>query len=493
MNEAEAGDDRRPSAAAEDGALSPADARAYQRHDAYRHPDEPGKPADRPRRCEPAETDEGQRNRQGTAGEHGHEPGEDGDGVGDKDKDAGSEEQDGKGGKEKKKSPFSNPKVRIGLILLALFLLLAFALWFHHYWTIGRYQQSTNDAYLQADQVTVSSKVPGYVEKVFVQDNQQVRAGDPLVQIDPRDARAQAAQAQAKVDQGLAAVAATRAQIGQQEAEIAVAEAQVRGARATLLHAQATADRYRPLTAEGAHSRQELEQVLEQRDKAAAQVKVAAAQTLAARRAVSSLRAQIGSAEAQIEAARATLRQAEVDLSSTTVRASIDGRVGDRSVRIGQFVQPGTKLMSVVPVSDVYLVANFKETQVGLMRVGQPATIEVDALPDTTLHGKVQSFAPGTGAQFALLPPQNATGNFTKVVQRVPVRITLEAGPEARKVLVPGLSVDVTVDTLGAKETRERAKDESEARKGRRQREDDSAEQAGREQGRKGVSRGPGS
>jgi membrane fusion protein (multidrug efflux system) len=132
------------------------------------------------------------------------------------------------------------------------------------------------------------------------------------------------------------------------------------------------------------------------------------------------------------------------------VRASIDGNVGDKTVRVGQFVQPGTAMMTVVPVQNIYLVANFKETQRSRMRAGQPATIKVDALGGKPLRGVVESFSPGTGAQFALFPPNNATGNFTKVVQRIPTRIRIDAGPEARKVLAPGLSATVSVDTYGA-------------------------------------------
>jgi membrane fusion protein (multidrug efflux system) len=143
------------------------------------------------------------------------------------------------------------------------------------------------------------------------------------------------------------------------------------------------------------------------------------------------------------------------------LRSTIAGRVGDRSVRVGQYVQPGTRLMTIVPVQDVYLTANFKETQIGLMRPGQPVTIRVDALPGTDLHGTVDSFSPGTGSQFALLPAENATGNFTKIVQRVPVKIRLAAGPETRKVLLPGLSVNVEVDTRGARNTAERIEQES--------------------------------
>ncbi len=146
------------------------------------------------------------------------------------------------------------------------------------------------------------------------------------------------------------------------------------------------------------------------------------------------------------------------------MRASVDGRIGDKGVRVGQFVQSGTRMMSVVPLSAIYITANYKETQIGLMRPGQPATIDVDALPGVHLRGHVESVSPGTGAQFSLLPPQNATGNFTKIVQRVPVRIAIDAGPEARRVLVPGLSVTVDVDTFGAKGSERDIRDQEQAR-----------------------------
>ena len=152
-------------------------------------------------------------------------------------------------------------------------------------------------------------------------------------------------------------------------------------------------------------------------------------------------------ARAQVHAGEASLRQSGLEVDDTVVRAAIDGRVGDSSVRVGQFVQPGTRLMTVVPVQQIYLVANFKETQIARMRAGQPVTVHVDALPGVDLHGVVDSFSPGTGSQFALLPPENATGNFTKIVQRVPVRVRLDASPAVRERLLPGLSVSAEVDT----------------------------------------------
>jgi membrane fusion protein (multidrug efflux system) len=166
-----------------------------------------------------------------------------------------------------------------------------------------------------------------------------------------------------------------------------------------------------------------------------------------AERQLQTVRSQILQSRAQLEGAKAASNTAQLNLDDTIVRASIDGRIGDKTAQVGQFVQPGTRLMSVVPVQDVYLVANFKETQVRRMKVGQKAVVKVDAIGDQDIPGTVESFAPGTGAQFALLPPENATGNFIKIVQRVPVRIKLHPSKELAPRLLPGLSVSVDIDT----------------------------------------------
>jgi membrane fusion protein (multidrug efflux system) len=377
--------------------------------------------------------------------------------------------------REDKPSPLKNPKVRFALIVFAVVVLIGGLAWFFHYWTRGRYEQSTNDAYLQADIVTIAPKVAGYVDQVLVQDNQWVRAGQPLVKIDEREVRARLEQAQGQVEQGLASIVQAEAQIRQQQAQILAAQGQLAGSRASAFYAQRQVERYAPLTAQGAQTAEQLDMMRQNRDQAAAQVQANAGQTLSARRQIDVLRAQIGSACAQVDQARAQVRQANVDLQSTLVRSSIAGRVGDRTVRVGQYVQSGARMLSVVPTDRIYLVANFKETQIGLMRIGQPATITVDAISGGEFHGTVESFSPGTGAQFAILPPQNATGNFTKVVQRVPVRIRVEAGPEARKVLVPGLSVTVVVDTIGAKAEKERIEDEAKRTEERRKQEHEAA------------------
>jgi membrane fusion protein (multidrug efflux system) len=219
--------------------------------------------------------------------------------------------------------------------------------------------------------------------------------------------------------------------------------------------------RYEPLVSSGAESDERLAELRNVRAQSAATLAADAAALQASERQIASTQAQIEQARAQLEAATASAQQTTLDMQDTVVRSTLAGRVGDRAVRVGQYAQPGTRFMTIVPVQDIYLEANFKETQIGLMRPGQRATIHVDALSDTDLHGTVVSLSPGTGSQFALLPAQNATGNFTKIVQRVPVRIRIDAGQETRKVLVPGLSVSVEVDTRSGREGSERVEREN--------------------------------
>jgi len=353
--------------------------------------------------------------------------------------------------KPERRSPLKRPAVRRVLLLVAILVVVAILAWLIHYETRGKYFEGTDDAYIQADAVTVSPKISGYVEQVYVIDNQDVKAGQPLVRIDPRDYKAATAQYQAQIDVAKANADNVRATIREQQAMIEQARAQAAAADSDARFAASQVERYTPLAASGAETREKLTTLRNQATQAA---NTAAAQRAAldsAERRIGSLEAQVRQAQATGEAAQAQLAAADVNLGSTIVRASVDGRIGDKGVRVGQFVQSGTRMMSVVPLSAIYISANYKETQIGLMRPGQPATIDVDALPGVNLRGHVESVSPGTGAQFSLLPPQNATGNFTKIVQRVPVRIAIDAGPEARRVLVPGLSVTVSVDTFAAK------------------------------------------
>jgi len=336
------------------------------------------------------------------------------------------------------------------LIVLLIVALVAGLAWFVHWWTVDRFIESTDDAYLKADNVTVAPKISGYVTQVFVRDNETVAAGAPLVRLDTRQYEASLAQAQATVAAREADLARAQADLKQQQAAVVQAQAQEEVARVAARHAQDDVARYAPLAATGAETGERLASLVSTRDQAHATLAANAAAVRSAQTQIDATSAQIAQAHAQVEAARASLRQAQLDMNDTTLYSSIAGRVGDRSVRVGQYVQPGTRLLTVVPVRSLYLEANFKETQIGRMRPGQPATLHVDALRGVDLHGVVDSFAPGTGAQFALLPPENATGNFTKIVQRVPVRIRVQADAQTRSVLLPGLSVTVDVDTRGA-------------------------------------------
>jgi membrane fusion protein (multidrug efflux system) len=350
---------------------------------------------------------------------------------------------------------------RTVLLGIAALLVIGGAIYGVRWWTVGRFIESTDDAYLQADSVTIAPKVSGYVAEVYVVDNQAVKAGDPLVRLDRRQYQAVLEQANATIAARKADIARGAAELLQQQANIAQAKAQLEGARSSETHAAQEVKRYEPLVATGAETTEKLADLVNARNQAAATVAADVAAVQAAERQPATTQAQIEQARAQLEAAEASFRQAQLDTQDTIVRSTLDGRVGDRTVRVGQYAQPGTRFMTIVPVQDVYLEANYKETQISLMRVGQPATIHVDALSGTELHGTVVSFSPGTGSQFALLPPQNATGNFTKIVQRVPVRIHIDTGQETRNVLVPGLSVTVHVDTRSGRESAERLEREN--------------------------------
>ncbi|XBS70108.1 HlyD family secretion protein [Acerihabitans sp. KWT182] len=326
-----------------------------------------------------------------------------------------------------------------GIVLLALALL---------YWfLVARYSESTDDAYLQADSVTLAPKVTGYVREVLVKDNQRVTAGQPVVRLEDDQYQARLDQADANMLSEQADINRATAEITRQQAEIEEAQARQRSALVQLHYAEHEYQRYRPLAASGAENQEKLNDLGRSRDQAQADYDANVAAVKSASAQIRSMLAQIEQAKAQLASARANRQQSGIDLHDTVIRSPIDGDVGDRAVRVGQYVQPGTRLLTVVPNDDIYLVANFKETQLTHMRPGQAATLHVDAFPDHDFRGRVDSFAPGTGSLFALLPPDNATGNFTKIVQRVPVRIQItEHSKEARRLLA-GMSVSVDVDT----------------------------------------------
>jgi membrane fusion protein (multidrug efflux system) len=347
-------------------------------------------------------------------------------------------------------------RTKLILFTVAIVVLLMVGAWYIRHQTYGQYFQETNDAQIMADAVAIAPRVNGYVSEVLVADNEDVRAGQPLARIDARDYQAQVEQARAQIAQAQAGIENARASISEQRAAIEEAQAQLAAARAKAAHDAAEVARYAPLAASGAETRQQLSQLRLAATQSAQQVRQEAAAVEMQRRRLGTIETQIRQSEAQARGSRAQLSSADVNLGATLLRAPIAGRVGNKSVTPGQYVQAGTRLMALVPLNQLYVVANFKETQLALMRPGQHAKIAVDALSDTEIDGRVVSLSPGTGAQFSILPPENATGNFTKIVQRVPVRIAIEAGPAARRLLVPGLSVTVTVDTRNAKGELER-------------------------------------
>jgi len=321
------------------------------------------------------------------------------------------------------------------------------ATWYgHQWWTVGRFIESTDDAYVGGDVTVIAPKVAGYIAEVAVADNQSVHAGDLLVKIDDRDYRAAFAKAVAAVAAQEAALANLAATRRRQDATIAEAKAEIAAADAEAARTQFDVARYRQLASDQYASTQRLQQADADHKKAVA----AADKTRAALDAAESELAVIDTQKQQVRAALAEAVAgrdiAELNLGYTEIRAPIDGTVGNRSARAGAYATIGSQLLSVVPARGLWVDANFKESQLARMRAGLPATIEADVLPGEAFHGHVASLAPATGAEFSVLPPENATGNFTKIVQRVPVRILLDGDASALGRLRPGLSVTAYVD-----------------------------------------------
>jgi membrane fusion protein, multidrug efflux system len=324
--------------------------------------------------------------------------------------------------------------------------LLAGVAWYgFDYWTVGRYLVSTDDAYVKADNTTIAPKVSGYLSEVLVGDNERVIAGQVLARIDYRDFKVALDQAKADVAAAEASVASKRAQLDVQQAVIEAAKATVEVDTATHTFALQENKRYTDLAATGYGSVQNAQAAQSRNAGAQAAILRDTANLASALKQVELLKAEIAQAAAAAARASALQRQAELNLGYTTITAPIDGIVGNRTLRTGQFVQAGTQLMSLVPATGAYVVANFKETQLTAVRKGQPVDIAVDMFPGQKVHGHVDSLAPASGQEFALLPPDNATGNFTKVVQRIPVKIALDTTSVE---LRPGMSVIPTIETL---------------------------------------------
>jgi membrane fusion protein, multidrug efflux system len=335
---------------------------------------------------------------------------------------------------------------------------LAGAAWYgFDYWTVGRYLVSTDDAYVKADNTTVAPKVSGYLHEVLVGDNEHVRAGQVLARIDQRDFNVALDQARADVAAAHAAILSKQAQLGVQQAVIDAARATVDVDKATVTFAAQENKRYTDLAATGFGSIQNAQQAQSRNAGAEAAIARDTANLASAVKQVDLLKAEIGQANAALARAQALQSQAELNLEYTSIVAPIDGVIGNRSLRVGQFVQAGTQLMSVVPVAGAYVVANFKETQLTDVRKGQAVEIVVDTFPGQIVRGHVDSIAPASGQEFALLPPDNATGNFTKVVQRIPVKIALELDEGSAVELRPGMSVIPTVETKSQARIRQAA------------------------------------
>ncbi len=337
-------------------------------------------------------------------------------------------------------------KVRRLLLAGAAVASLAGATWYGwDYWTVGRFLVSTDDAYVKADNTTIAPKVSGYLGNVLVGDNERVHAGQVLARIDDRDFKVALDQAKADVAAADAAIASKRAQLDVQQSVIEAARATLAVDTATQTFAAQENKRYTDLAGTGFGSVQNAQQAQSRHASAEAAVARDTANLASALRQVELLKADIAQAVAASARASALQRQAELNLGYTTITAPIDGVVGNRTLRTGQYVQAGTQLMSLVPSAGAYVIANFKETQLTDVRKGQSVEIAVDMFPGQVVRGHVDSLAPASGQEFALLPPDNATGNFTKVVQRIPVKIALDATSVE---LRPGMSVIPTIATL---------------------------------------------
>lgn len=336
-------------------------------------------------------------------------------------------------------------KLILGVVLAGL---LGAAGWYgYDWWTNGRFIVSTDDAYVKADTTILAAKASGYVTEVLVRDNAQVKAGDVLARIDDGDYRLAVEAAASKLATQDASLARVDSQITAQQATVAQVRAQLGVAEVDIQRTTAALARAQQLIRNEFASQAALDTAKADRDRTLAQVEQARAAVASAEAQIGVLNAQRAEAQAQKAELANALARAKRDLEFTVVRAPVDGVVGNRAVQVGQFVQPGTRLLAVVANASIYVEANLKETQLARVRPGEPATLKVDAFGDRTMTGRVESIAPASGATFSLLPPENATGNFTKIVQRIPVRIQLDPETVASGRLRPGMSVVVGIRT----------------------------------------------
>jgi membrane fusion protein (multidrug efflux system) len=335
---------------------------------------------------------------------------------------------------------------RAGLMLLAT-VALGSGVWFGvDWWRNGRFIVSTDDAYVGAEMAAISAKLSANIATISVTQNQEVKAGQPLLALDDGDWRIALDSARAKSATAAATLLRIDSQIEAGRASLLQAQAQQSSAQADVTRTIADFDRANSLAAKSYGSQATLDAATAARDRARAALVSAQAGVTAAQANIEVLKAQRNEAARQADELKVAEQKAERDLTFTKVTAPIDGLVANTNVQLGDLVSAGKRLMSIVPLDKVYVDANFKETQVGPLKIGDKATITVDALPDQVFKGTVSGIAGGTGSVFTLLPPDNATGNFTKIVQRVPVRVALDPESAGKHVLRPGMSVVVKID-----------------------------------------------
>ena len=352
-------------------------------------------------------------------------------------------------------SPPQGPKVRTSKRLSlkrmamagAALAILAGGGWYgHDWWTNGRFIESTDDAYVGGNVTSLAPHVSGFIAEVRVNDNQHVQAGQVLIRLDPRDYQAALDHAAAVVNARRASLEGLRAQYILQQSTIREQEADLSSKAAQLNFTVQDAERYHTLAMTAAGSRQDAQRSSSLEQQAHATVLAAAASLEASRQQLKVLEAQIAEAEANLAQSQSDLQTAQLNLGYTEIRAPIDGYVGNRAAQVGAYVTAGAYLVSVSPSSGLWVDANFKEDQLTHMVDGDSATVIADVLPGHVFHGRVASVAPGTGAVFSVIPAENATGNFTKIVQRVPVRVVLDGDADLH-MLRPGLSTTARVDT----------------------------------------------
>jgi membrane fusion protein (multidrug efflux system) len=347
----------------------------------------------------------------------------------------------------RRRFPWRGITIRLLILLLAGGLVAVVTTQWDWWVGSGRWQ-TTDDAYLTADLTPLAAKVPGYMRRVIVHDFQKVKAGDPLAEIVDDDYRAQLAQAEGNVAAAQATAETIEQQKRLQTASIAEAEATIQASEADLTRYHLETVRQESLLATGiTGTHQIVEQAVDNEQRSKATLAVNRARLSQQIQQLNVLDSQEKQARAALAVQQATADLARINLGYTRISAPVDGMVGQRQVQEGQYVSAGTQVISIVPLPHVWVIANYKETQMTRVRIGQPVRVTVDAFPGVVLHGRVDSWSPASGAQFSLLPPDNATGNFTKVVQRIPVKLVLDPDSAVDDLLRPGMSVIPTIDT----------------------------------------------